>query len=166
MHWRLFLFWVTALVVFGAEGEARYLSTVRQLVFAGTRSGEGYFTSDGNAIDFQSEEGAFSPDGKLVVFCSLRDAYERELSAEEKLLLEKDPAYFGDIWLMNADGSGQRRLTQSQGYDGGPFFSPDGQRIIWRRFETNGAVADVFTMKLDGSDVRRLTDFKSMSWAP
>ena len=27
-------------------------------------------------------------------------------------------------------------------------------------------MADVYTMKLDGSDRRRLTDFKSMSWAP
>lgn len=27
-------------------------------------------------------------------------------------------------------------------------------------------LADVYTMLLDGSDVRRLTDFKSMSWAP
>src|SRR6185295_6279370 len=83
-------------------------------------------------------EGSYSPDGKLVVFCSLRDAFERELSTEEKKRLETDPAYFGEIYLMNADGSGQRRLTHSPGYDGGPFFSPDGQRIIWRRFEENG----------------------------
>jgi hypothetical protein len=67
---------------------------------------------------------------------------------------------------MNADGTDQRRLTTSPGYDGGPFFSPDGQRIVWRRFDTNGVVADVFTMKLDGSDVRRVTSFDCMSWAP
>src|SRR5436189_1364813 len=67
---------------------------------------------------------------------------------------------------MNADGSDQRRLTSSLGYDGGPFFSPDGRRIIWRRFDEKGVTADIFTMKLDGSDVRRLTDFGSMSWAP
>ena len=33
------------------------------------------------------------------------------------------------------------------GYDGGPFFSPDGQRIVWRHFEENGVIADVWTMK-------------------
>ena len=33
------------------------------------------------------------------------------------------------------DGSGQKRLTNVAGYDGGPFFSPDGKRIIWRRFD-------------------------------
>lgn len=111
-------------------------------------------------------EAAFSPDGKQIVFSSLRDGWTRELSEKEKALREKDPAWFGDIWIMNADGSNQRRLTTAPGYDGGPFFSPDGQRIVWRRFDESGMNADVFTMKTDGSDVRRVTDFKSMSWAP
>jgi len=111
-------------------------------------------------------EGSFSPDGKQIAFCSLRGAYDHELTPKEKQLLEKDSAYFGDIYLMNADGSNVRRLTKAPGYDGGPFFSPDGQRIIWRRFDESGMNADIFTMKLDGSDVQRVTDFKSMSWAP
>ena len=112
-------------------------------------------------------EASYSPDGSKIVFCSLRAAYPLEkLSAEDRKRYETDPAYFGDIYIMNADGSNQRRLTSTPGYDGGPFFSPDGQRIIWRRFEKNGAIADVYTMKLDGSDERRLTDFKAMSWAP
>ncbi len=111
-------------------------------------------------------EGSFSPDGKQIAFCSLRGAYDHELSAEEKQRLEKDPAWFGDIYIMDADGSNVRRLTTAPGYDGGPFFSPDGQRIIWRRFDASGMNADVFTMKADGTDVKRLTDFKAMSWAP
>ena len=111
-------------------------------------------------------EGSYSPDGKLIVFCSLRHAYTGPLSPEDKKKLEVDTAYFGDIYLMNADGSNVRRLTSTPGYDGGPFFSPDGQRIIWRRFNEKGDTADVYTMKLDGSDVRRLTDFGAMSWAP
>lgn len=112
-------------------------------------------------------EASFSPDGKLIAFCSLRDAYPtNQLSASDRQRLETDPAGFGEIYLMNADGSNVRRLTQSPGYDGGPFFSPDGQRIIWRHFTEKGDTADVFTMKIDGSDQRRLTDFGAMSWAP
>jgi Tol biopolymer transport system component len=112
-------------------------------------------------------EAAFSPDGKEIVFCSLRAAFPLgKLPAEQRARYDKDPSWFGDIYVMNADGSDVRRLTDAPGYDGGPFFSPDGQRIIWRHFEENGMIADIWTMKRDGSDKRRITDFKSMSWAP
>ena len=112
-------------------------------------------------------EGSYSPDGRKIVFCSTRAAYPSgQLSTEDQARLEREPSYFGDIYVMNADGSDQRRLTATRGYDGGPFFSPDGERIIWRRFDEQGINAEVYTMKSDGSDVRRLTDFKSMSWAP
>ena len=67
---------------------------------------------------------------------------------------------------MKADGSGQTRLTNITGYDGGPFFTTDGKRIVWRRFDEQGLIADVWTMKLDGTDARQVTHFKSMSWAP
>ena len=112
-------------------------------------------------------EGAFSPDGNEIVFCSLRAAFPLEkLSPGQHARYEKDPSWFGDIYIMNSDGSNVRRLTDAPGYDGGPFFSPDGERIVWRHFEEHGAIADVWTMKIDGSDKRRITDFKSMSWAP
>jgi Tol biopolymer transport system component len=112
-------------------------------------------------------EGSFSPDGRHIVFTSLRDAFPLEkLSPEDRKRFEADPAHFGEIYLMKADGSDQRRLTHLPGYDGGPFFSPDGQRIIWRRFDPNGMNADIYTMKTDGSDVLRITDFQSISWAP
>jgi Tol biopolymer transport system component len=112
-------------------------------------------------------EAAYSPDGSKIVFASVRHAFPtNQLSATGKKHYETDPAYFAEIYLMNADGSGQKRLTTQPGYDGGPFFMPDGQRIIWRRFDTNGLIADVFTMKLDGTDVRQITRFESMSWAP
>jgi len=112
-------------------------------------------------------EASFSPDGKLIVFCSLRDAYPtNRMSSANLKRLETDPSWFGEIYLMNADGSDVRQLTRTPGYDGGPFFSPDGRRILWRRFNEKGDTADVFTMNLDGSDVRQLTDFGAMSWAP
>lgn len=112
-------------------------------------------------------ECAFSPDGARIVFCSTRDAYPSDkLSAEDRKRLEADPAYFGEIYVMDADGRHAQRLTDWPGYDGGPFFSPDGSRITWRHFDESGMIADVYTMKLDGSDRRRLTDFESMSWAP
>ena len=111
-------------------------------------------------------EGSYSPDGQWIVFTSMRDAYNRPLSAAEKKILEENPSYFAEIYIMRADGSDQKRLTNTNGYDGGPFFTHDGSRIVWRRFDEQGLLADIYTMKPDGSDVKRITDFGSMSWAP
>ncbi len=112
-------------------------------------------------------EGAYSPDGGKIVFCSLRDAFPLEkLTEAQREQYEKDPAWFGEIYIMNADGTRQTRLTDWPGYDGGPFFTPDGERIVWRHFTEDGILADIYTMKPDGTDRRRLTDFEAMSWAP
>jgi Tol biopolymer transport system component len=111
-------------------------------------------------------EASYHPDGEWIVFTSTRDAYAGKLSEQERRRLDADPSYFAEIYLMRSDGSQQRRLTDTPGYDGGPFFSPDGEKIIWRLFDTEGLIADVWDMNLDGSEKRRLTDFGSMSWAP
>jgi Tol biopolymer transport system component len=113
-------------------------------------------------------EASYSPDGQWIVFSSTRQAYDRDLSAAERKQLETDPSYFAEIYIMraDADGSGVAHLTSVPGYDGGPFFSPDGTRIVWRRFDEAGLIADIWTMKLDGSDARQVTSFGAMSWAP
>jgi Tol biopolymer transport system component len=111
-------------------------------------------------------EGSYSRDGEWIVFASIRDAYDRELTAAEQKQLETDPSYFAEIYIARADGSEQTRLTFVPGYDGGPFFNHDGTRIVWRRFNEQGLLADVWSMKPDGSDARQITDFHAMSWAP
>jgi Tol biopolymer transport system component len=111
-------------------------------------------------------EGSYSPDGQWIVFSSMRDAYNRTLNEREKKLLDENPSYFAEIYIMRADGSGQKRLTYAPGYDGGPFFTHDGSHIVWRRFDEQGLIADVWTMKPDGTDQKQITDFGSMSWAP
>jgi Tol biopolymer transport system component len=116
-------------------------------------------------------EASYSPDGKWIVFSSTRTGYEATPSdaaaaAQRAKQLETDPAFFGEIYLVSAEGGDAKRLTDVPGYDGGPFFFADGSRILWRRFSENGLVADVWSMKPDGTDQRRITDFGAMSWAP
>jgi Tol biopolymer transport system component len=111
-------------------------------------------------------EASYSPDGQWIAFSSMRDAYNRPLDEKERKALDENPSNFAEIYIMKADGTGQTRLTTSYGYDGGPFFTHDGTRIVWRRFDEMGLIADVWTMKLDGSDQKQITDFGSMSWAP
>ncbi|MEE2640931.1 MAG: M28 family peptidase [Planctomycetota bacterium] len=111
-------------------------------------------------------EGSWSPDGKLIAFASNRRAFEGQMSEKEKKNFEIDPAYMNDIYVMNADGSNVRQLTDVPGYDGGPFFSADGKKICWRRFSENGATAEIMSMNVDGSNQRQLTRLNHMSWAP
>lgn len=111
-------------------------------------------------------EASYSPDGSMIAFSSNRAAYEKPLSDREKTLFEQDPAVALDLYVMKSDGSDVRRITDVFGYDGGPFFSPDGKRLCWRRFSEDGATAEIYSANIDGSDVKRLTQLGAMSWAP
>jgi Tol biopolymer transport system component len=89
-----------------------------------------------------------------------------------------------DIWTMNTDGSGKKQITTGEGYDGGPVFSRDGSKMVWRAYrpDTPEKVAsyrallkDNLTtpMKMelwiadgDGSHQKQLTNFGCASFAP
>ena len=118
-----------------------------------------------NALGYDAEA-SWSPNGSKIVFASNRAGYTGELSPEDQAIFDKDPSYMMDIYIMDSDGSNLKQLTTNKGYDGGPFFSPDGNRIVWRAFDENGMVAEVFTMNIDGSDKRQITKLGFMSWAP
>ncbi len=115
-------------------------------------------------------EASYSPSGQQIVFASNRHVFASADDGAELLVdrghFERDPAAFVDLYVMDRSGRAPRRLTTGVGYDGGPFFSPDGQRIVWRSFAPDGATAEIHSMKTDGTDVRRLTNLGAMSWAP
>ena len=111
-------------------------------------------------------EGSWSPDGRTIAFASNRHAFTDPLSPDDGKRFAEDPSSQIDIYAMDADGTHVRRLTQTIGYDGGPFFSADGTRICWRHFSTDGRTAEIFTMNPDGSDKRQITHLGAMSWAP
>lgn len=118
-----------------------------------------------NSLGYDAE-GAYSPNGQQIVFASNRRAYYDVLTAEEKAIFEHDKSFMMDIYIMNADGTNVRRLTDSPGYDGGPFFSADGRKITWRRFSKDGSRAEIFTMDLATGEEKQLTRMGVMSWAP
>jgi len=118
------------------------------------------------SLDGYDAEGSYSADGSQILFASNREAYQRNLSQAEQRLFDDDASYFMDIYLMDADGSNVRQITHSPGYDGGPFFSPDNSKVVWRRFNPDGNSAEIWTMNVDGSDQRQLTADAMVSWGP
>jgi Tol biopolymer transport system component len=71
-----------------------------------------------------------------------------------------------DIFVMNPDGTGQRRLTDQPGHDSFPAWSPDGQKIAFtsRRNVDGKANTDTYVMEADGSTVQRLTRSPAYEW--
>ena len=111
-------------------------------------------------------EAAYSPDGQwIVVLVDARRLQPHAVGAGAEAARDRPELLRRDL---HHEGGRLRptRLTNTPGYDGGPFFTTDGQRIVWRRFDEQGLIADVWTMKLDGTDAKQVTHFKSMSWAP
>jgi Tol biopolymer transport system component len=89
----------------------------------------------------------WSPDGTRIVFTSDRDG---------------DP----EIYVMQADGSGPRRLTYSPGRDAHPFFSRDGSRIVFQSPRANGTDTNIYVMGSDGAGVVQLTQLKGFAGVP
>ena len=85
---------------------------------------------------------------------------------------------------MNLDGSDKKRITETYGYDGGPVFSRDGKKVVWRGGHpadeaakqkyadllkdnlTSPMKMELFVSDADGKHVQQLTNFNCASFAP
>ncbi len=74
----------------------------------------------------------------------------------------------GDIYVVNADGTGKTRLTRHPAEEFDPAWSPDGTKIAFSRF--TGRRFQVFVMDADGSDATQLTSgdggASDAAWSP
>jgi len=115
-------------------------------------------------------------DGKNVKRLTNNKDYEAEVSVShdgKKLVFGRMINGKMDLWIMNADGTGERRLTNTPDWqEGAPFFLPGDDRIMfraWRQSEygkVRPTPMTVFTIKTDGTDWRRYTYDGDMNWAP
>ena len=91
-----------------------------------------------------------------------------DLSRDGRLLLiARGTAPDIDVWLHDANGTAIRRLTELPNFDYQPRWSPDGKRIAFAG--VRGRMQQVYTMNVDGSDVRELTTGSQNSepvWSP
>jgi Tol biopolymer transport system component len=74
----------------------------------------------------------------------------------------------GDIYVVNADGTGKTRLTRHPAEEFDPAWSPDGTTVAFSRF--TGTRYEVFAMKADGTEPVQLTHGDSAAsdaaWSP
>jgi TolB protein len=73
-----------------------------------------------------------------------------------------------EIYVMNADGTDQTRLTEYLGRDQDPDWSPNGRTIAFERDiePLADGILEVFAMNADGSDSRPLTGLPSENGHP
>jgi Tol biopolymer transport system component len=84
---------------------------------------------------------AWSPDGKKIVFASFRDGGGDE------------------TYVMNADGTGQTRLTINKAFDDSGAFSPDGKKIAFASDRDGNS--EIYVMNPDGTGQINLTNLDS-----
>jgi Tol biopolymer transport system component len=111
----------------------------------------------------------FSPDGKRIVYRAHHPKDPAEL-AEYKELLKTGllrPRRF-EIFVMDANGSNKRQLTDNGGANFAPFFHPDGKRIIFASnlHEPRGRNFDLYMINVDGTGLERITYHKDFDSFP
>lgn len=102
----------------------------------------------------------FSPDGTKIVYRAWHPATPKDSSDYVQLLANNlvRPTRM-EIWVMNADGTDQRQITQLGGANFAPYFHPDGKRIIFSSNYTNPRSRnfDLYLVNLDGSGLEQVT---------
>tara|TARA_X000001036_G_scaffold86852_6_gene78928 strand:- start:8975 stop:10084 length:1110 start_codon:yes stop_codon:yes gene_type:complete len=106
--------------------------------------------------DFYLAECSWSPDARHIVYCSLASGA-------------------GDIYITDTKTGVDRLIVGDTGYDGGPFFSPDGKRIAYRSDRRGNDLLQLYVAELqfddDGAIVGiekeyQLTDNEHVNWGP
>ena len=100
----------------------------------------------------------------VALLVAVTSAAARPGAAQWRILLSSDREGDSELYSVNANGTGAKRLTHSVGVDGFASWSPDGRKILYlsqvRRTGWKGGVV----MNADGSGKRRLV--ANGSWSP
>jgi Tol biopolymer transport system component len=163
--------------------EERHLRNIRQLTFGGENA-EAYFSFDGTRLVLQQTKDRacdqiysmkidgsdfrlvstgtgrttcafYTPDGRAIVYASTHLGGAECPPVPGREMGYVWPIYDTyDIFKVNVDGTGLTPLTRTRGYDAEATVARDGTIVFT---STRDGDMELYTMRLDGSDVRRLT---------
>ena len=108
--------------------------------------------ADGNnlvKLEDSAAEPSWSPDGQQLAFMSWRDRSD-------------------EIYVIDADGQGLKRVTHDLAAKGGPSWSPDGKRIAY--YALHDGFHHIYVVGADGGNRQRLTHNQAHhgdpAWSP
>ena len=154
----------------GYDAEATLSPDGQTIVFTSTRDGDiDIYTMnvDGSSVRRLTTtlgyDGGpfFSPDGSQIVYRAGRPQTDEEIADYRSLLDEGlvRPSEM-ELWMMNADGTDQRQITNLGGANFAPYFHPDGGRIIFSSNHHEPAGSrdfDLFLIGVDGDNLVQVT---------
>jgi Tol biopolymer transport system component len=162
----------------GYDAEATVSPTGDRIVFTSVRNGDldiYSMTLEGTDVQQLTHEvgydgGPFySWDGSMIVYRAWH--YRDSAGAHDyRSLLSRNlvrPSRM-EIFVMNADGTEKRQLTNNGAANFAPFFHPDNRRIIFasNMADPKGRNFDLYLMDLDGNNVKRVTYGESFDGFP
>ena len=153
----------------GYDAEATISPDGSRIVFTSVRDGDlEIYTMKADGTDVRRlthEEGYdggpfFSSDGTKIVYRAYHPTDPAELEDYRSLLRDGlvRPGTL-EIFVMDADGSNKRQVTSNGAANFGPFFHPDGERIIFSSnlHEPDGRDFDLYLIGIDGTGLERVT---------
>jgi Tol biopolymer transport system component len=153
----------------GYDAETTITLDGKKLVFTSMRDGDLDIYSmdaDGKNVRRLTNElgydgGPFwSYDGKQIVYRAHHPKTDQQKTDYIDLLKQNliRPTTL-EIWVMNADGSNKRQVTSNGKANFGPYFFPDGRRIIFasNMDDPRGRNFDLYKINADGTGLERIT---------
>ena len=153
----------------GYDAETTITLDGKKLVFTSMRSGDlDIYSMDANGKNVRRltnelgyDGGPFwSYDGKQIVYRAFHPETEKQKTDYTNLLKQNliRPTVL-EIWVMDADGSNKRQVTRNGKANFGPYFFPDGKRIIFssNMDDTRGRNFDLYKINVDGTGLERIT---------
>jgi len=111
-----------------------------------------------------------NPDGSELKALTHGPAYHAECaysSDGSRIVFASNQSEHMNIYTMCADGSDIQQITHTENvYNGGPFFSPDGTRIIYRADNEKRHYLQIYCIDSQGHNCQQLTMNGAVNWSP